>query len=188
MSEINPLGNSTYYAGLHNATKETARESKKEKINSSKQLSFSKLINSKKSENYNPELKDFPEEIYSMSVEDAAIFLKDAVDIAGDKLSENTSTENILEFKKTVQQFIKFVVNNNFEIHKKNIRGGRTPLQIFSTYNTRPTPKDPRVTIEIINKKLDNMVRGMLTNQEKNLAILAQANEIKGLIIDLIQS
>lgn len=188
MSEINPLSSATYYAGIQNATNQASKENKKEKISSTEKSKFSKLLTTKQSELQESQFRGFPSEIQSMSVEDAAIYLKDIVDIAGDKLSEYTSTENIMEFKKAVQQFIRFVVNNNFEIHSKKLRGGRMPAQFFSKYNTKPTPKDPRITVELINEKLDNMVRGMLLNQDKNLKILAQANEIKGLIIDLLQA
>ena len=42
--------------------------------------------------------------------------------------------------------------------------------------------------IDLVNKKLDEMTQATLENQIDNLKILAQINEIKGLIVDLISS
>ena len=42
--------------------------------------------------------------------------------------------------------------------------------------------------INIINQKLDDMVRDTMTLQKNNLKILQQADEIKGLIVDLMQA
>lgn len=188
MSDINPLGASTYYGGLQSATSQAAKDQKKEKINSTGKIKFSELLKSKSENVSESDLVGFPPEIADLSIEDAAVFLKDAVDIAGDKVSENASTENLMDFKKSVQQFVKFVVLNNYEVIKKNKRGLSAPMQYFSTYNTKKRPKDPRVIIPTINQKLDALTRGMLLNQKNNLMLLAQINEIKGLIVDLMQA
>ncbi|MBO4533804.1 MAG: YaaR family protein [Treponema sp.] len=190
MSDINPLGASTYYGGLQNATSQAARELKKEKTSSTAQVAFSKLVQSNRQteEQKTLEAQGLPPEIAGMSIEEAAIFLKDRVDTAGNKLSEAATSENIIEFKNTVKQFIKYVVDNNYVEYKKTRRGFAKPQQIFSKYNTKERPKDPRLIIETINQKLDNMVRETLTMQAGNLKILDHANEIRGLIVDLIQA
>ena len=119
---------------------------------------------------------------------EAAVFLKDEVDKAGNKLSENQSSENIAEFRNAVRLFMKYIVDNNYIEHKKELRGRLSkPMQMFSKFNDKKRPKDPRVIIQTINQKLDNMVRDTLTQQTNNLKILQQANEIKGLIVDLMQ-
>ena len=116
MSDINPLGASTYYGGLQNATSQAARELKKEKTSSAAQVAFSKLVkNSRQAEEERTlEAQGLPPQIAGMSIEEAAIFLKDRVDTAGNKLSENANSENIVEFKNAVKQFIKYVVDNNY--------------------------------------------------------------------------
>ena len=192
MSDINPLGASSYYSGLQNATSQAAKDAKKnEKTSSTKKISFSELKKSfsKTEAEREAEAAGYPAEIAKLSIEDAAVFLKDEVDKAGNKLSENQSAENIAEFKRTVKLFIKYVVENNYVEHKKELRGKFSrPMQMFSKYNDRTRPKDPRVIIQTINQKLDSMVRDTLTMQSNNLKILQQADEIKGLIIDLMQA
>lgn len=188
MADINPLGAATYFSGLQSAASQAAKDQKKEKINSADKIKFSDLLKSKSNSTSDIEASGFPPEIADMTIEDAAVFLKDRVDIAGDKASESATTENLLEFKKSVQQFIKFVVLNNYEVKKKNLRGFSRPLQNFSTFNDKQRPKDPRTIIPTINEKLDAMTRGMLLNQRNNLQLLAQINEIKGMIVDLMQA
>ena len=188
MSDINPLGASTYYGGLQNATSQAAKESKKEKIDSSKKIKFSELLKAKNQGNSNIEAAGFPPEIAEMSLEDAAVFLKDAVDLAGNDVAASASTENLLKFKKSVKQFIEFVVLKNYEVKTKKRHGVSQPMQYFSKYNEKVRPKDPRMIVTTINEKLDAMTRAMLIDQKNNLQLLAQVNEIKGLIIDLMQS
>ena len=186
MSDINPLGASTYYGGLQNATSQAAKESKK--TESSTKIKFSELLKAKKQGNSDIEAAGFPPEIAEMSIEDAAVFLKDAVDLAGNEVAASASTENLLKFKKSVKQFIEFVVLNNYEVKTKKRHGVSQPMQYFSKYNEKVRPKDPRMIVTTINEKLDAMTRAMLIDQKNNLQLLAQVNEIKGLIIDLMQS
>ena len=191
MSDINPLGASTYYSGLQNATSQAAKNAQKEKTSSASKVKFSEILKSgsKTQAERDVEAAGFPPEIAGMSIEDAAVFLKDAVDTAGNKLAEAATTENIVAFRDSVRQFIKYIVENNYLEHKKEFRHKLSaPQQIFSKYNTKPRPKDPRVIIETINQKLDSMVRDTLTQQSSNLKILERANEIKGLIVDLMQA
>ena len=191
MSDITPLGASTYYGGLQNATSQAAKNAQKEKTSSASKVKFSEILKSgsKTQAERDVEAAGFPPEIAGMSIEDAAVFLKDAVDTAGNKLAEAATTENIVAFRDSVRQFIKYIVENNYLEHKKEFRHKLSaPQQIFSKYNTKPRPKDPRVIIETINQKLDSMVRDTLTQQSSNLKILERANEIKGLIVDLMQA
>ena len=191
MSDINPLGASTYYSGLQNATSQAAKDAKKnEKTSSTNKISFSEIKKSfsKTEAEREAEAAGYPPEIAKLSIEEAAVFLKDKVDEAGNNLSENQSTENILEFRNTVRLFIKYIVDNNYIENKKKLHGSARPAQFFSKFNEMPRPRDPRVMINIINQKLDDMVRDTMSLQKNNLKILQQADEIKGLIIDLMQA
>ena len=192
MSDINPLGASTYYSGLQNATSQAAKDAKKnEKSSSTSKIRFSEILKSgsKTEAELQAEAAGYPSEIANLSIEEASVFLKDLVDKAGNKLSENQNAQNIAEFKNSVRLFIKYVVENNYIEYKKEMRGKFSmPMQRFSKFNDMPRPKDPRVIIQTINQKLDDMVRDTMHMQMNNLKILEQANEIKGLIIDLMQA
>lgn len=190
MSDINPLSASTYYSGLQNATSQAAKNSQKEKTSGTSRVKFTDLLKTGTKTQAEKEAiaAGYPPEIANMSIEEAAVFLKDAVDKAGNKLSESPTSENILEFRESVRHFIKYVVDNNYVEHKKTLRGRSKPLQYFSKFNTKERPRDPRLIIQTINQKLDSMVRDTLNLQAGNLKLLEKADEIKGLIVDLMQA
>ena len=78
MSEINPLGSSFYFSGIQNTVANAAKNEKKEKI-TTKKIKFSEVLK-KSNELSEFELQGFPAEIADMSIEDAALYLKDKVD------------------------------------------------------------------------------------------------------------
>jgi len=197
MAEIDSLGTNYYYAGVQGAKSEALkRNQKKEEISSTKKTKFSDILKTKEEQEPEFSTAGLPPEIAEMSIDDAAIFLKDAVDNAGNDLSDEVTAENIQKFKNAVSQFMKFVVTNNFEVssrRKKNRLGkdmmapSRTTF-FFSTYSVPPKKMNPRYQIQVINEKLDALTRATLEGQMNNLKILAQVDEIKGLIVDLMSS
>ena len=57
-----------------------------------------------------------PIEIASMTEEEAVIFLKDAADIAADKLRKSQMPDVYADYRLKVSQFLRYIVKNNFEI------------------------------------------------------------------------
>lgn len=196
MAEIDSLGANYYYSGVQNTSNNSIKRNTKTEENSRvKKSRFSDLLKSQNEKESPFEILGLPNEIATMSTDDAAIFLKDAVDLAGNDLSEEISEENITKFKTAVKQFITFVINNNFEVtskRKKNRLGhdmmvpSRT--NFFSDYSLPPHRIDPKFQIITINEKLDSLAKTTLESQMDNLKILATVNEIKGLIVDLMSS
>ena len=199
MAEIDSLGANYYYSDVQNASHETIkRNTEKKEINKttgSKKLSFEKLL--KGDEVQEPQFiaEGLPPEVASMTIDDAAVYLADAVSMAGNDFSDEQTQENLEKFKTAVSQFIRFVVVNNFEVtaHRKKNRLGKDMIvpsrsNIFSNYSLPPHRVDPKLKINVINEKLDALARETLSAQANNLKILAQVNEIKGLIVDLMSS
>ena len=200
MAEIDSLGTNYYYSGVQNASNEAIkRNTKKEEIRKSdgaKRLDFSKLLKGEDTEEpqFAAEGLNLPPEVAAMSIDDAAVYLADAVSMAGNKFSDEQTQENLDNFKTSVQQFIKFVIANNFDVNhysKRRKRGQSIQpprLFYFSDYSVPPTKRPQGVSIQVINEKLDALTRETLSNQMNNLKILAQVNEIKGLIVDLMSA
>ena len=188
MAEIDSLGSSSYFAGVQNTTNEALKRNRKaEETNKTKKTKFSDILHSSKEEPTTT-VDGLPSIISTMTIEDAAIYLKDAVDNAGNDLAEETTTENIANFKLAVQQFLKFMVKNNYEV--KSHRPRRVQLvsstTFFSNYSVPLHRKDPRYQINIINEKLAALTAATMEGQKNNIALLAQIDEIKGLLIDLM--
>ena len=197
MAEIDSLGANYYYSGVQNATNEAIkRNTKKEEINKttgSKRLSFEKLLKGDDVEEPQFIADGLPVEVRSMSIDDAAVYLADAVSLAGNDFSGEQSQENLEKFKTAVSQFIRFVIVNNFKVDNPNSPKKRRPQQpprlfVFSDYSLPKGKPRQKVSIEIINQKLDALARETLSAQSDNLKILAQVNEIKGLIVDLMSA
>lgn len=195
MSEIDSL-NSMNFAGIQNvASNQIDKNNKTEKSKKTGLSRFSQLLKETQTENDNLYTLELPDEIQKMSVDEAAIFLHDAVDEAGNALTESITEENIEKFKKTVKQFITFVEKNNFEVSttlKTNRRKRPIPSTPHFNYGgyTVPTTYRKKTSITIINKKLDELTLDLLDrhNANGNFKILAKVNSIKGLIVDLMSS
>ena len=198
MAEIDSLGANYYYSGVQNATNEAIkRNTKKEEIrkaDKAKKLDFGKLLKGDEVEEPQFIADGLPVEVRSMSIDDAAVYLADAVSLAGNDFSGEQTQENLEKFKTAVSQFIRFVIVNNFSVNikKRKARPGKarqpSRLFVFSDYSMPPANPKPRVSIEVINEKLDALARETLSAQSNNLKILAQVNEIKGLIVDLMSA
>lgn len=201
MAEVDGLGNnSLYFASLQAASSAAVRQQKSEKAketSSTQKSRFSQIL--KKAEDETVlSTRGLPPEIQGMSMEDAGIFLRDAVDDAGEMLKENITAENLKAFKQAVSQFITFVVNNNFEEYRKDhpqvakakrLRRPepfKMPVNVFSNYNITPEKFPQNVRIQVINQKLDEITRDVLKRQSDNLKILSSINEVKGLVVDIL--
>ena len=197
MAEIDSLGSNYYYSGVQNASNEAIkRNTKKEEVRktgNAKKLDFGKLLKGEEVEEPQFIAEGLPLEVQAMSIDDAAVYLADAVGTAGNNFSDNQTQENLERFKTAVSQFIRFVVVNNFNVNNLNSPKKRRPAQpsrlfVFSDYTLPKGKPRQKVSVEIINQKLDALARETLSNQSDNLKILAQVNEIKGLIVDLMSS
>lgn len=197
MAEIDSLGSNYYYSGVQNASNEAIkRNTKKEEIRKTekgKKLDFGKILRGEEVEEPPFIAEGLPPEVKTMSIDDAAVYLADAVSLAGNDFSDNQNPENLERFKTAVSQFIRFVVVNNFSVNNINSPKKRKQQQpprlfVFSDYSLPPGKPRQKQTIQIINEKLDALARETLSTQAENLKILAQVNEIKGLIVDLMSS
>ncbi|MCR5187835.1 MAG: YaaR family protein [Treponema sp.] len=195
MAEIDSLNTNYHYAGVQASSNEAIkRNQKKEEISKTRKSKFADFLRNKEETETQFSVIGMPPEIAKMTIDEAAVYLKDAVDLAGNDLSENLSQENIQKFKTAVSQFITFVINNNFEVssRRKKNRLGKDAIvsstSFFSNYSLPPHKIDPRYQINIINKKLDELTQATLQGNMNNLRILAQVGEIKGLIVDLMSS
>jgi len=177
MNSVDPLSSSLYFAATASATQKLKEEAKNDKSKKVGKSFFTHLVEEKKS-SLEFELQGLPPEIASMNEEDAFIFLKDALDTAGDALSASANPESYGKYKTAVSHFMKYLVKNNFVVNSKK-RFGR---------NRKGKPRDPAIQIDVINKKLDGLAYDVWYNHLDKLKMLEKVHEINGLLIDLIAS
>ncbi len=189
MAEISTLQSSAlYFSGVQSAASQQAKNAQKsEKSAKNSKISFASSLK-KAQEEKNLISEGLPPEIAGMSGEEAVIFLKDAVDIAGDELQRKQDRASIDRYREKVSQFIKFIVKNNYEVvvqqrKKFNPVTGKWEIPISRKSGK---PVDPRIQIRVINEKLNQFTSDFLYNHRKNLNMLARIEEINGLIVDLL--
>ncbi|MCL2411154.1 MAG: DUF327 family protein [Treponema sp.] len=120
--------------------------------------------------------------------EESINFLMDDVRDAGDCLLSRPLPEEILRYKQAVRNFINYVVKNNYVLeydegvlnkHKPAFKGRRnTPAGEGRKEYTK---------IQIIDKKLEDLAAMLLASQFRQLELVAHLEEIKGLLVDLLQ-
>ncbi|MFZ5595396.1 MAG: YaaR family protein [Bacillota bacterium] len=86
-----------------------------------------------------------------------------------DKLKAVPTVRDIREYKKHIAEYLDFILKNYYKISKDYAR-------FSSSLLTR---------VEVINKKVDNLVSQFLEDQKNNLELIRDVDEITGLLLDL---
>ena len=117
-----------------------------------------------------------PVEIAGLSQDEAIVFLKDALDMAGDELKTRQNLEAMEKYRKKVSQFMKYIVKINYNFittrEQKKLRSGRVIKPMYQ--------------IQIIDQKLNQLAAEMMILHGANLNLLAKLEEINGMIVDLL--
>ena len=120
--------------------------------------------------------------------EETLDFLMDEVRSAGDTLLSRPLPDEIIRYKQAVRNFMHYVVQNCYSLDRE------TGIPKF----LKPGYKGPRGTpeamkqltytkIQVIDKKLEEMAAMLLSSQKPQLELASRLEEIKGLLIDLLQ-
>ncbi|MDE5897826.1 MAG: YaaR family protein [Treponemataceae bacterium] len=181
MNSVDPLSASLYFSAAASASKEASKGQGKEKADKARRASFSSLIQ-KSHELEELASSGLPPEIAGLSTEDAVVFLKDAVDIAGDALVQQMDGAAFAEFRKAVGQFLRYIEKNNYEVSKIK-RFGMTRNK-RGPFFAETRPRDPYVQVRVVDRKLDEIATMILQNQADRFKLLSRVDEIKGLLVD----
>jgi uncharacterized protein YaaR (DUF327 family) len=114
--------------------------------------------------------------------------LMDEVRSAGDTLRSRPFPDEIMRYKQAVRSFMHYVAENAYSLDHE------TGLPRF----LKPGYKGPRgipeskqgfvyTKIQVIDKKLEDMAAMLLSGQTTQIELLSRLEEIKGLLIDLLQ-
>lgn len=179
MDSLDPVSQGLFFAANQATSAQAALNAKKsqkqEKAGTIKRGSFQNAM--EKAEEENSLLSaGLPIEIAGMDAEDAVIFLKDAADVAADKLRSEMTPTNFAEYREKVSQFMRYIVKNNFAVTSRKRPG----------LNRKGKPFAPQMQIKIIDQKLDEMAAWLLSSHKDTLKLLAKVDEINGMLIDLM--
>lgn len=171
--EIDPIAQGLAFLGLQTNKKSTTKQQKA--IKGTKKTTFADSI--KKAQQQEIFLqKGLPLELAGLTEDEALVFLKDNVDLAGEALQKDPSAENMTLYRASVGNFMKYIEMNAFEVIIKKRRG----------FNKKGNALDPVVQIRVINQKLERLSSDLVYNHKDNLNILKAVGEIAGLLVDLM--
>ena len=175
MAGIESLSNQAMqFAAAQASARQFAQQAKKSE--KATKLSFASSLQKSQAEAKLIE-EGFPPELAGMTQEEAVIFLKDEVDIAGEDLKFHQSLENLENYRKKIGQFLKYISKNNYEVveRQKMVR------------STGKRKKPTVCYIQMISQKMNKLLTDVIYNQQGNLRLLARIGEINGLIVDLLE-
>ncbi len=180
MNSIDSTSNGLYYNATQAAASQAAMQAqaqsarRAEKDKAVKKPLFSSLVNKSQEENVLAS-QGLPPEIAGLSQEDALVYLKDQLDMAGDALSRNSTAQEFDKYKKAVSQFVKFMVKNNFKVD--------APPRFVRTKAGKKMEK--MELVQVIDKKLEQLNYEIWYNHLDKLKLLEKIHEINGLVVDL---
>ena len=120
--------------------------------------------------------------------EETLNFLMDEVRSSGDSLRKRPLPDEIVRYKQAVRNFMNYIVENCYELdHESGV-----PKFLKAGYaGPRGTPDSMKqityTKIHVIDKKLEDLAAMLLSSQMPQLELASRLEEIKGLLIDLLQ-
>ncbi len=159
-------------ASQYASAQKAKEEVEKKRLEQSKRAKFKDFL--KKPVGELADEEGLPPEIAGMEYEQAVTYLLDNVTMAADNFKNNPYTNAFAEYRTKISQFLKFVEKNAYEVESSVSR---------PTYRL-PNPKKSYL-IKVIDDKLEQLARDILYNQAEQMRLLAQADEINGLLVDL---
>jgi uncharacterized protein YaaR (DUF327 family) len=126
----------------------------------------------KESSVFNPAI-NLPSELSEQELNDLLVPYIDTIHQLGDALIQYPSREHIAQYRQSLSVFLQLISDHVYgqEEHK----------------STKDLENQKKFTLLTrINKKLEDLALGILTNQSSQLQILSKVEEINGLIFDLL--
>ena len=115
--------------------------------------------------------------------EDSLHELLDEVHTTGDALSKRPFPPEIAAYKEAVRNFVHYVVENSYDTEEQTSK-----VKIRRQSEGVEIREQKKFTlVKIIDSKLEGMAAAILQGQLSQLTILEKLDEIKGLLVDLLE-
>ena len=160
------------------------KDDKKTKSGKTGRTEFSRLFDEfkgKTADELGP-LRDLPVS------EETVNALMDDVRSTGDVLQNRPFPEEIMRYKQAVRNFINYIVKNSYSVEREEgipnfLRPG------FKGKRGTPEAMEGKayVRIQVIDRKLEELAAMLLSNQMHHIKLASRLEEIRGLLIDLLQ-
>jgi len=129
---------------------------------------FSRLVESA-SEAAEPDTEDEADSERRRSIEE----MLDAVFSTGESLKKNATLEAIKAYRHKVRSFVKFAVEHSIAVEE-------------TTSGANVLKRKRFTMVKVIDEKLEALAVSVLASQRDQMAILAQIDEINGMLVNLV--
>jgi len=160
MARIDSLGESYQYP-----IPDRKKAGKKDKA---QRRTFSDLVG-EAAESAEGSLDDLPGDAVQRGIEE----LLDAVFSSGDQLKKAPTLEAIKDYRHRVKAFVKYAVDHSITVEETTSGANILRRKRFTL-------------VKVIDEKLEALAASVLAAQKDQLAILAQIDEINGLLVNLV--
>ena len=183
MPNIDSVQSSLYFLASQKASSQAAKDAEKSKSKRGIAGKFLDMIHQNQDSGQNNVnlSEQLAREIAGMSEEEALLHLKDNADIAGDNLKKNPNSDTFLEYKKSISNFLQYIINKSYEM--ESVPGSKFIDKKTGRVKQR---KEPYAILKTIDAKLDQLAVEMVYNHMDKIRIASKVDEIKGILIDLI--
>ena len=113
--------------------------------------------------------EDFDDAEKRRSIEE----LLDAVFSSGDRLKKSPTLDAIKDYRQQVRAFVKFAVAHSIAVEE-------------STSGANVLKRKRFTMVKVVDEKLESLAISVLAAQKDQLAILAQIDEINGMLVNLV--
>ncbi|MCL1955262.1 MAG: YaaR family protein [Spirochaetes bacterium] len=120
--------------------------------------------------------------------DDTVNLLMDEVRSAGDVLKSRPLPEEIMRYKQAVRNFINYVVQNVYSLEYEEGLPNKLKPAFKGRRNTPEADKVKEYTkIQVIDRKLEDLAAMLLSSQVRQMELVSRLEEIRGLLVDLLQ-
>jgi len=120
--------------------------------------------------------------------DDTVNMLMDEVRSAGDTLKSRPLPEEIMRYKQAVRSFVNYVVKNNYSVDREEGLPNFLKPGFSGRRGTPEAMKGKEYTkIQLIDRKLEDLAAMLLSSQIRQMELVSRLEEIRGLLVDLLQ-
>lgn len=174
MDKISSIQNSFFHRSLkEKKSKDTKKGSK------SKKTLFSSLLSSEPEE---AEVLSSGIGIFEMAEVSEENFHQalDDIYLLGDRIKQEPVMKNLQNYKNGLKKVFKYVLSNGLDTERQKRYFNPLKMKAGQEY-------EPYTIVRIIDKKLENLAVSILRDQTDQIKILAEIDEIKGLLVNLLR-
>ncbi|HHV46149.1 MAG TPA: YaaR family protein [Tissierellia bacterium] len=144
-----------------------------DRIESTAVQNISKVQNTPQNKPVSETFRGKLEEIRQENIREELKILYDKIEAISSRLKEKLFIEDLLEYKRTVREFLNITINNSHIFYKENSLDRRGRHRVYSL-------------VKKVDNELDELTRDFLNIEKNRIKILKRLDDIRGMLIDIL--